>query len=152
MAEAPETLQCKVCSEVKPVSEFYMQSTDPAHRAYGRRQGRCKVCVRGQTGTYQREHRERASELQRRWRFLNQYGITPDDYDRILSDQQGTCAICLGPPRGRWKTFVVDHDHATGRPRGLLCGNCNRAIGLLGDNPDLMRAAVLYLTVEGGTE
>jgi hypothetical protein len=63
----------------------------------------------------QRQHR--VHELRRR------YGITPDDYDAMADAQGGVCAICGLPPRKG--TLDVDHDHATGRVRGLLCRRCN---------------------------
>lgn len=76
---------------------------------------------------------------------LRQHGLTRADYDRMLEAQHGCCAICgSGRPlgRGRWH---IDHDHATGRVRGLLCNNCNRGIGYFGDDPDTIRAAADYL-------
>jgi hypothetical protein len=70
-----------------------------------------------------------------RERFLAwKYGISVADYDEMLAAQGGCCAICYGPPtRGR-ERFDIDHDHSTGVVRGLLCSNCNRAVGLLNDN------------------
>lgn len=122
-----------------------MQSTNPEHRAYGRPQGRCKQCVGKQTGAYQKRNRERASEMQRNWRLLNQYGITAADYDRMLADQGGACAICGALSGGRWETLAVDHCHTTGRVRGLLCTPCNQGIGLLRDSVERIHAAISYL-------
>lgn len=69
------------------------------------------------------------------------YRLAPTDYDRLLVEQEGVCAICARVP-GR---LEVDHDHGTGAIRGLLCGPCNRGIGALGDSPALLRAAADYL-------
>lgn len=124
-----------------------MQSTDPNHRAYGRLQGRCKWCVRQQTGAYQKRNREHASVMQRNWNLLNKYGITSEDYERMLAEQNGVCAICGGPPEGsRWKQFHVDHCHTTGRVRGLLCGRCNRGMGYLCDDPEIALRAARYVS------
>lgn len=86
-------------------------------------------------------------------RLRSTFGITVDDYERMHAEQRGLCAIC-GRPEGsdkssRSKTGIrrlhVDHCHATGRVRGLLCGACNFGIGSLGDSPDRLRAAAEYL-------
>jgi hypothetical protein len=73
------------------------------------------------------------------------YGISADQYDALLASQGGVCAICQKPP-GRFKRrLAVDHHHASGAVRGILCVHCNRAIGLLLDRPDLCMAAASYL-------
>src|SRR5882672_6633830 len=71
------------------------------------------------------------------------YGITLEQYNQILADQGGVCAICGGPPKKR--DLEVDHDHATGRVRGLLCHGCNVGIGFLCDSADLALRAAAYL-------
>lgn len=82
------------------------------------------------------------------------YGVTQEEYDRVFAEQDGKCAICRKPPSGRpnGKARDVlepclhkDHDHVTKRFRGLLCGNCNTALGLFGDDVDTLLAAVAYL-------
>lgn len=77
-----------------------------------------------------------------RWR-MRTYGISDANYAALLSQQGGCCAICRQPPGER--SLAVDHDHLTGRIRGLLCGLCNTALGLLRDNPDLIDRASAYL-------
>lgn len=78
-------------------------------------------------------------------RRCKEYGITPD----ILVDMNvkcgGRCQVCGDPPSGRTKRLHIDHDHQTGRVRGLLCGPCNLAIGKLKDSPELLRRAASYL-------
>jgi len=91
----------------------------------------------------------RAYQL-KRW-----YGITQEDYDAMLAAQDGVCAICGGPPRGRGKlndVFVVDHDHNTGVIRGLLCSPCNTAVGQMDDDPERLRRAAVYLGVDRGED
>lgn len=83
---------------------------------------------------------------QRKSRLKVHYDMTEQDYEDMLLGQDGACKICgTTKPTGRWKVFAVDHCHATGKVRGLLCNECNRGIGLLGDNPDLLLKAALYL-------
>lgn len=71
------------------------------------------------------------------------YGLTLEQFNVLLSGQNGACAICGEIPEGR---LYVDHSHKTGRIRGLLCRNCNLAIGHFKDNPEILERAVSYLT------
>ena len=77
-------------------------------------------------------------------RIKIRYGITKADYEKMLFVQMGLCAICLMKPKNK---LHVDHDHLTGKVRGLLCGNCNKALGLLRDNTDFLSKAIEYLNV-----
>jgi len=79
-------------------------------------------------------------------RIMKLYGLTLTDYRNLLAKQEGGCAIChTSNPGGSRGRFCVDHDHKTGRVRGLLCQSCNRAIGLLGDDANRLIAAAAYL-------
>lgn len=71
------------------------------------------------------------------------YGLGPDQYIRLFNEQGGVCAVCQHETP--WRSLDVDHDHMSGRVRGLLCSNCNRAIGLCNDDPERLRAAAAYL-------
>lgn len=76
----------------------------------------------------------------------SRYGITKDEYRLLYFQQAGVCAICHKPERTERNTLLsVDHDHVTNRVRGLLCSQCNRAIGLLQDDPQVLRAAARYI-------
>jgi hypothetical protein len=76
----------------------------------------------------------------------HKYGITLADFNRMVAERNGRCDVCHRKPKGGKRTGLhVDHDHATGEVRGLLCGPCNRAIGLLGDSPEVLRKALAYL-------
>ena len=68
------------------------------------------------------------------------YGLTEGEYDRMLAEQDGRCAICK-----EQKKLCIDHDHKTEKVRGLLCNHCNVAIGMLKENEKLFLSAVLYL-------
>lgn len=158
---------CSKCGRSKFLTAF--------HRANGMRDGHrneCKTCFAvlqrasyqknrssriEATKRWQRENRERHLESQRKRRVQNrerlqresrerhlkkQYGITADGFELLVMAQFGLCAICL---KEVGSELHVDHDHATGRIRGLLCGNCNRAVGQLKDRPSLARSAARYL-------
>lgn len=74
------------------------------------------------------------------------YGITMTQYRTLWLAQGGVCAICRKPERvERNRLLVIDHDHVSGHVRGLLCSQCNRAIGLLGDSPKVIEAAARYV-------
>ena len=84
----------------------------------------------------------------------SRYGITQDDYNRMLYEQKGTCSICKNPEirttigsdgTARTSQLCVDHCHKTGKVRGLLCYKCNSAIGFLGDSIETLAEAILYL-------
>jgi hypothetical protein len=87
-------------------------------------------------------NRNKTYEEQRGTR-IRSYGISVEEYEDMLESQGGGCYICGIGPVGR--ALDIDHDHRTGKVRGLLCSNHNRALGLLGDDPDLLLAAHTYL-------
>ena len=90
----------------------------------------------------------RRKVYQRHSDLRKSYGIEPEEYDALLTQQDGVCAICGLPERAKGKNYLaVDHCHVTGRIRGLLCSNCNHGIGHLKDNRDLLLAAIKYLEV-----
>jgi hypothetical protein len=90
---------------------------------------------------------ERSSRLgptPRDRRLLMLYGITEAEYDAIFRYQGGACAICCCPPVN--VRLSLDHEHATGILRGLVCPRCNRGLAMFGDSPLNLRRASNYLT------
>lgn len=77
--------------------------------------------------------------------MMDRYGITPEEYESMEKNQSGLCAICGGPPAGRWSRLHVDHDHGTGEVRGLLCFSCNTLLGCAKDDPRILEKAIEYL-------
>lgn len=79
------------------------------------------------------------------------YGITSSDVEAMVASQNGVCAICgTREPRGKTNKWNVDHCHASGSVRGLLCHKCNVGLGRFADNPALLRRAANYLeAIEG---
>jgi hypothetical protein len=80
------------------------------------------------------------------------YGMSIADYDALLHKQGGRCAICRGSHVGHGEHLHVDHDHSTGAIRGLLCAKCNTMLGLSGDSPEVLRAAIDYLRGTDGLQ
>jgi len=109
------------------------------------------------------DNRERMADLQRQrresdpqkyktyfrnHRLIKKYGITQADYERMLQEQGGVCGICGGQPditRHGITRLAIDHDHATGKIRGLLCNNCNAGMGIIGDTVEHLERAAEYL-------
>lgn len=84
---------------------------------------------------WQKDNPERYKANQRKYR-CKLYGITPDDYERMLREQDNVCAICKQPcERG---DLCIDHNHNTKAVRGLLCRRCNQILGLFKDDPKLL--------------
>jgi hypothetical protein len=104
----------------------------------------CKPCQYEYTKEW--EKTENARRIRANNRRATKYGISPNDYDYMLERQGYRCAICLTEePGGSGGVFQVDHSHDTGFVRGLLCGSCNKAIGLLKEDPESLTRAILYL-------
>ena len=104
---------------------------------------------------WQEDNRATYNAHQRAWRAANhdreragylkrKFGITQHHFDRLMELQRGVCAICREPPK-EGQLLHVDHHGESGRIRGLLCGSCNRGIGLLKDSEDVLAQAIAYL-------
>jgi hypothetical protein len=83
--------------------------------------------------------------VQRKSYLKATYSLTVAEWEVLLVQQGGGCAICSAPPKGTKRRFNVDHDHVTGRKRGLLCNNCNMGLGKFKDDPLLLRRAADYV-------
>lgn len=118
-----------------------------AERARRRRNENPVSAERGRASCrrYYRRNRARETKRGRDQKLWLNYGITREDYNLMLAAQNECCAIChTTEPRGQG-VFHVDHDHATGHLRGLLCHHCNVMLGHGKDDPVLLRAAAEYL-------
>ena len=113
-----------------------------------KRMSRCKAC---KTAAHREYRKERGYDAVRYWKnptaererhLVRKYGVTLTDYASMLASQDGECAVC---GKKQERAFDVDHDHATGAVRGLLCTSCNRMIGHSGDSPERLRSAAAYL-------
>lgn len=110
---------------------------------------------------YRRTHREekkayelayniRHPESKRAAHLKRLYGITLEEYDALFDAQHGCCAICGKHQSILDRTLDVDHDHKTNRIRSLLCSHCNTVLGLMDDDPELLRKAAKYLDAQAG--
>lgn len=132
---------CRDCGGTFPLSEGIRDSS--------RRSGymeRCKECEGARMAEYRADPVLQAVQ-RRRQRECNyrRFGASVADYDRLLIEQDGRCAICGHLPAEGGQILYFDHHHAEARPRGLLCHHCNAGLGHFADNPGRLHAAVAYL-------
>lgn len=154
MTDATKT--CKACGETKSLDQFYTTKS-------GGLVTKCKPCYNSYCVEKARERRrrdpERAREMNRQnkakvdplvkkgYQLKSTRGITRQEYEALLSLQNGRCAIC-GGEQNSGKTYLsVDHNHDTGRIRGLLCVTCNSGLGMFRDDPVLLASAIQYLSI-----
>lgn len=90
-------------------------------------------------------HKEQNAKAVRKYRLKKNYQMTVEEFNDMLERQGGVCAICKGPPKGRFNTYNVDHNHKTGKVRGLLCFPCNVSIGNAMENTDILAKMILYI-------
>ena len=124
---------CSKCEQHLPLGSFSQYPDGSYYR-------RCKPCVVKVVLEGRRKEPERAAAVRRRARLKHAYGLSVEDVEAMLRDQDGKCAICLTA-----SATDVDHDHETGAVRKLLCNRCNRTLGIAQDNPERLRAAARYL-------
>lgn len=112
--------RCPRCGETEPHSEWHRKSSSADGLA-----AHCKT--------------RRKADLRRQY-FLRTHGLTEEQLAAMVAEQRGRCVICLSGPAEH-----VDHDHGTGKVRGVLCFACNAALGQMRDRPDALRRAADYL-------
>lgn len=144
-AEAVEQtgeMACSTCHETKPLSEFVKAKG----RAFGVRR-ECKDCHNAKNRAWAEANPERYKEIHENAKRKHRYGklgISEEIFQEMLKRQAKRCAICKKKQNG--ERLRVDHDHVTGKVRGLLCKNCNLALGNFKDNPVSLARAIEYLT------
>ena len=99
---------------------------------------------------WRKQNPDKAKAIRRKER-LKRYGITQEEYNKILDRQDGKCAICRIQFGSTKRSFAVDHNHETNEVRGILCHRCNQAIGLLREDPAIIARAISYVQAGGQT-
>ena len=139
------TKLCPKCAEHIPLAQFFRNVSKPDGL-----QSYCKSCMAVATKLYKdglpaAERKLRAT----RSNLRHSYGVTVEQRDQMVASQNGLCAICSIVLQTTTKGPCVDHNHATKEVRGILCSKCNSALGLLGDDPSILQAAIGYLNDNG---
>lgn len=150
------TKRCRICEKDVDTSLY-----QPRASAKDGLRSECKPCARMLKQSYREadldriremrranyyKHRDQNIEKVRIDRFERCYGITVTEYDAMSAAQNNLCKICESPAKS--KRLCVDHDHHTGKVRGLLCIQCNSALGKFGDNEAGLLKAIQYLRGE----
>ena len=136
-------LICSRCKTYKEEEEFYR-----ANGRYAKRNGRahfCKPCKIIITTEYARKNYEHWQHYRSENRRKNKYHWPNGRFDLMLKKQNYACAICGVKKKNPKGEFHADHDHKTNKPRGVLCRQCNLALGNFKDNVDSLKAAIKYL-------
>lgn len=149
MANNKETKVCTKCKCAKKLTSFY---TDKK-----RIRSICKSCDKKALSIWRINNRDKLRAHCRNWYKKNKcvrreysiktrFGITTKQYENMLHDQGYKCGICGKNQSLFKKRFSIDHNHETGKIRGLLCPQCNVALGLFKDNQEILISAAKYVT------
>lgn len=149
---------CGRCGEEKSLEDFHMDRTRRDGLTYW-----CKSCRSNSIKDYRSRNREKYNSYSKKWRRSNpeaeyaivlrsRYGLTLEGYMSILEEQKYGCAICGLVPKDGDKRLHVDHDHKTGKVRGLLCNNCNTALGFLEDDSKRIEKMLSYLALHSSQD
>ncbi|MEU3117990.1 MULTISPECIES: endonuclease VII domain-containing protein [Micromonospora] len=122
---------CADCGTVKPLADFPRNRSDSTGYATY-----CKPCHNLRT----RETKQRLYGGNREYHLRRRYGVGEKEFQELLTEQGGVCAICRRPDPEH-----LDHDHRTGWVRGILCFNCNGGLGQFKDNAEVLARAITYL-------
>lgn len=124
------------------------------------RRNRCKICYRISNKKWRDKNREKKNNDNRSYYYNNkekvilnieksrlkrQYGITIEEYERMIVEQNNLCAICGKEETEKYGKLAIDHDHNTGIVRGLLCHKCNRGLGCFDESEYILSNAIKYL-------
>lgn len=140
-----ETRECTFCAITKPITDFSLDKRN------NRRFRHCKVCQQKAWKERRKKNPDKHAAMTRKYHLMDHFGLPVAEYEKMVLMQNGVCAICqktesmVCPHNGKTFPLSVDHDHATGKVRSLLCKRCNMMIGKSSENPQLLRLAADYL-------
>ncbi len=127
---------CSSCKDKLDVESFYIKG-DAHNTGYVSYSHACKTCMQDKA------YKEWDKHVSRK------FGLSADKYNDMVNLQKSLCAICGRPEKrileDKPKRLSVDHCHATGKVRGLLCNQCNSLLGMAEDNPQILANAIAYL-------
>lgn len=132
-----DTKRCFACGQTKPTSMFYRSNVHYFQKE-------CKECCR--TRKYRWHKTDAGKRSSANTKLKRRFGITIEQYEEMLAAQGGKCAICGATESYMKHGLAVDHCHATGQVRALLCKGCNIGIGNLRDSAELCARAARYLS------
>lgn len=167
--------ECRHCKAEKPLMSFHKHKQMPdghinvcrdcrSTYVYGWRTENREI-VKTKKSAYYQKNKEQINEKKKQDRKTNKskykehnlmyfFGMTLAEYDMLFEQQNGICAICKNPETschqsGKIKDLAVDHDHKSGKIRGLLCSSCNMGLGKFKENAEYLRGAIAYIALHG---
>ena len=135
-----DDLQCNKCNEHKPIDSFFKEASSKRGYRYT-----CKECEAPRFKKYRKNNQEKISTTRLNWSREKYYNFPPKLFNERFDEQGQVCAICKSSNAGGRGAFHADHNHDSSQPRGVLCHNCNVALGNFKDNPELLQSAIDYL-------
>ena len=139
------TRACSKCKLEKTLDSFYKTSNGIYFR------GECKKCSNARSRDQYHNNRVAALHTKLQYHLSVNYKLTAEAWEALFVKQNGACAICKQPETKfnnksqQLQKLCVDHNHKTGKVRGLLCNNCNQILGRLNENRDTIRRMYWYL-------
>lgn len=135
-----DTKQCPKCKLVLARSEFHIVKTKT--KKGWRYASDCKSCQVDYARVWRKNNPDKHKQNSKKTMLKHRYGLTVEQFESMVVAQNGLCAICNDDISSK---PYVDHNHATGKVRKLLCHPCNSALGLFKDSPELLQKAAEYL-------
>lgn len=138
--------KCTKCGVSKPLFEFY----ERPETKDGRRTD-CKKCFSTRSKKkWESRPKDEKDTINRKNRLKYYYGLTVEDYQQMVKEQDEKCYLCGNEDNYNGKPLYVDHCHNSGKVRKLLCQHCNSGLGMFRDNPELLIKAADYLKEHSG--
>jgi len=139
---------CTKCKKEKPFSEFTSRGGQLKHLL----KSRCKTCMKDQHKKWVSNNTDKVRVYRAKdpWTLkkrCKRHNISVEEFWAIYEEQDGSCPVCNKAIEA--ENSAIDHNHKTGEVRGVLCKSCNRALGLLGDNPNNLFRGSEYLRKKG---
>ena len=128
--------KCYGCKETKSEEQFFKNKSQKDGYS-----GYCKICSK--------QYIKNNPQYRQKWYFKRYYGITFEEKQAMLTQQNNCCSICKNPFPNE-KATHIDHCHTTKKVRGILCSNCNTMLGLAKDNQEILQNAIQYLEKHHG--
>lgn len=145
------TKKCTLCKKELPIDNFSLKKNSKSSYSVN-----CDKCRKSPMRIWDSLNTEKSKERRKRYiksgnaragRLTRRYGVSIKEYSEILASQNNVCAICSSlEPKGRYSSFNIDHDHKTGKVRGLLCSNCNMGIGSFREDVEVIKKVISYLS------
>lgn len=141
LEQIPNSKVCTKCKKDLPISDFHFHPLGKY-----KLKSHCQSCDYLNLKNWRANNPEHFRRIGWTYELKKQYNLTPEEYEILLKEQNYGCAICglTSKRSGKHMKLAVDHDHDTGKIRGLLCDSCNRGIGYL-KNLSNLRKSIFYL-------